>query len=75
MRIHSTPAPGARLLALVRAGFVAKGTSFTRWCIENDVTRQNARTALLGGWNGPKAQALRARIVAASTTAELKKAA
>lgn len=58
--------PGERLLATVRAGFVQQGTSLTAWCDQNGLTRQNVRTALLGGWNGPKAQQLRSQIVEAS---------
>ncbi len=58
--------PGPNLYAQVRAGFVRQGTSFHRWCLDNDVTRQNATLALLGGWRGPKARALLRRIVRAA---------
>lgn len=42
----------------IKAGFIRQGTSFTQWCREHDVDRQNARVAVLGGWRGPKASAL-----------------
>jgi len=59
--------PGKVLLAQVRAGFVAQGSTFTQWCAINDVCRPNARQCLLGGWDGPKARELRAKIIDAST--------
>jgi len=62
-------APGEHLLAAVRAGFVQQGTSLSAWCEQNGVARQNVRTALLGGWNGPRAQELRTQIVLASKAA------
>lgn len=54
------------LYTRVKAGFLLQGTSLHRWCIESDISRQNAAQALKGIWNGPKAQALRAKIVKAS---------
>jgi cell division inhibitor SulA len=50
----------------VRSGFVGQGSSLNSWCIANGVALSNARRALLGTWNGPKAQALVARNVEAS---------
>lgn len=50
----------------IKAGFVRQGTSFTQWCRENDVDRQNARVAILGGWRGPKASALIEKITKAA---------
>lgn len=68
--IHHEPngfqTPGADLLRQVRAGFVAQGTSYTRWCRENGVLRANANQALIGAWDGPKAKKLRRRIIEAS---------
>lgn len=58
--------PGPELYAQVRAGFVRRGLSLHRWCLNNGVTRQNATLALLGGWRGPKAKALLRRIVKAA---------
>jgi len=60
--------PSKELLAQVRAAFVVRGTSMSAWCRENGVARQNARLSLLGGWDGPKGKALRARIVEAAGT-------
>ncbi len=57
---------GTALLLEVRSGFAKKGTSLHRWCKDNNVTYSNARTALLGGWSGPKAQALIELLVLAS---------
>lgn len=60
-RLHIEP--GADLYNRVRAGFIACGTSFNKWCQEHGVHRQNARLCLLGAWNGPKAQVLRRMLV------------
>lgn len=58
--------PGPDLYAQVRAGFVSQGTSLNRWCLVNQITRQHAAMALLGGWRGPAAQALLSRILTAA---------
>jgi hypothetical protein len=58
--------PGQELYNQVRAGFVLRNTTFNRWCVQNQVTRQNAVQALLGGWNGPKARKLRDRLLSAA---------
>lgn len=58
--------PGPELVRKVRAAFVKGGTTLGQWCRENAIADQNARLALLGGWNGPKGQAMRARIIRAS---------
>lgn len=63
--IKTSPA-GPELLRQVRAGFVLKNTTLGRWCRENAVSRQNARAALTGLWDGPKGRALRARLVKAA---------
>lgn len=63
-----TRSPGEELLAHVKAGFVSQGTTLTRWCMESGLKRQNVRLCLLGGWNGPKARALRERVVSASSS-------
>ena len=54
----------------IRGAMVAKGTSFTAWCDQEGITRQNADKALLGQWKGPTATALVARILAAAGVAE-----
>lgn len=60
------PAPGTDLLRQVMAGFVRQGTTLTEWCRTHGESRVHARVALLGQRNGPKAQALRARVLAAA---------
>jgi hypothetical protein len=66
--IHTAaiPAPSLNLHLKVRAGFVARGTSLKRWCIDQAITPSNARDALIGRWNGPKGVALRNRLIKAS---------
>ncbi|MBC7954063.1 MAG: hypothetical protein H7Z12_19875 [Rhodospirillaceae bacterium] len=54
------------MLKAVRSGFVGLGTTLTAWCDANGVSRSNARFALLGKRNGPKAKALRARLLVAA---------
>ena len=58
--------PGPDLYQRVRAGFVMKGTSLTRWCREKGINPTGARTALTGGWNGPKGRQLRSDLIKAS---------
>lgn len=60
------PQPGPELVRTVRAGFVLKGSTLGRWCRENGLYLQHIRLALLGGWDGPKGRAARARVVAAA---------
>lgn len=54
----------------VRAGFVAKGTSFRRWCQTNGIKRENGRAAMLGLWKGPKGQEVRRRLLKESGVAQ-----
>lgn len=54
------------IYAQVRAAFVARSTSLARWCAENGVKRQYAAAALKGERTGPKARALRMRIISAA---------
>ncbi len=63
---------GTALLLVVRAGFVAQGTTLTSWCQEQGVARNWARQVLLGLRDGPAARRLRAQIIDA---ARVKKAA
>lgn len=63
--------PGQDLLDAVKAGFVLQGKTMASWCNQHAVCRINARTALLGKRNGPKANALRARMIKASRASEL----
>jgi len=54
------------LLPQVRAGFVLKGTTLRQWCLINGVDPGYAHKVVAGKTNGPKARALRAKIIAAS---------
>lgn len=58
--------PSKELYDQVRGGFVARNTSLTAWCREHGHSPTNARSALVGAWNGPKAKALRVCIIKAS---------
>lgn len=60
------PPPGPELVLTVRAGFVRQGTSLGRWCRENGYRLQNARNALVGGWDGPKGRTVRAVLIEAA---------
>ncbi|MFI3273733.1 hypothetical protein [Vibrio sp.] len=54
------------LYTKVKAGFLLKGTSLHRWCIDNEVKRQAAAQALKGIWNGPKSNELKQRLIEAA---------
>ncbi|MCY9873909.1 hypothetical protein [Vibrio barjaei] len=54
------------LYTQVKAGFLLRGTTFNRWCIENAIQRQNAAQALKGVWKGEKSRALCERLVLAA---------
>ncbi len=43
----------------LKGAFIAQGSSFSEWCRNNNVTHSNAKSALIGSWNGPKAEYLR----------------
>lgn len=49
------PTPSPQLLKEIRAGFVLQGRSFTGFCREHGLTRQNVAKALTGEWKGAKA--------------------
>jgi hypothetical protein len=53
------------LYQVVRAGFVARGTSFSRWCVQNGILRQYAVRVLRGETRGPAATSLKLRILEA----------
>lgn len=55
--------------AWIRAAFILKGTSFSRWCQENEVSRVWAIAVLSGRSKGPAANSLKMRIVAAASSA------
>jgi hypothetical protein len=54
--------PGGDLLNAVKAGFILQNTTFEQWCRSKGINRSNANVALLGGWRGPKAIKLIAKI-------------
>lgn len=58
--------PGRELMEAVRDGMKRKGTPFSTWCYEHGLYPQNARSALTGRWNGPKARQLRDRLIEAA---------
>lgn len=58
------------LYTRVKAAFLLQGTSLNKWCLENDVRRQNAAHALKGVWNGPKSTELRGLIISAAGLSE-----
>lgn len=60
------PTPGPELNREIRAGFVRQGTTLTRWCKDNDLRIGNVRDAIFGSWDGPKGQALRAKVAKAA---------
>lgn len=62
--------PGQELVNAVRAGFVLKGTSMNKYCLSNAIDVSNAKKALLGSWDGPKALVLRNRLIEESSTEE-----
>jgi len=62
----NTPPASMELHTRIRAAFILNGTTFTRWCKENNVDPQNARQCIMGVWNGPKGRELRAKIIEAS---------
>ena len=69
------PALGKTLYAEIKAGFVRQNTTFSAWCEAHGVKRQNAVTAIRGGWCGPKAQKLVRQIIKAAQIDPQQKAA
>lgn len=47
----------------IKGAFVAQGISFSEWCRNNNVTPSNAKSALIGAWDGPKARKLRTKLI------------
>lgn len=54
-----TNQPGEELYRYVKAGFILQGSTFGEWCKQNKFNPSNYRIALLGVWNGNKAQQMR----------------
>ncbi|MDZ4378783.1 MAG: hypothetical protein U0973_11580 [Xanthomonadaceae bacterium] len=59
-------APSLDLYRRVRAGFIVQDTTLNEWCKANAIKAPNARTCLVGSWDGPTARQLRARICEAA---------
>lgn len=55
---------GMDLHLRVRAEFVKRGGSLSRWCAENSVCRPYAERCLKGQHNGPKSKKIVERILA-----------
>jgi hypothetical protein len=51
---------------MVRAGFIAKGTTLNAWCIANGVKRQTAEKSLKGNRESKQARELRDLLVSAA---------
>lgn len=64
--IMSTPEGSMQLLRDVRARFIVAGSSLKAWCDAHGVNSGHAKLVLAGERNGPKAKAMRRRIVQAS---------
>ena len=62
--------PSRDLYIRIRSAFVAQDTTLGAWCRKNGIRPQNAAPCIMGVWNGPKGQKLRARIIAAAGIAE-----
>ena len=62
----STPTELTERYNAVRGAFTAQGSSLHQWCKSHGVNHQNARKALIGQWQGPKASALVEQILKAS---------
>lgn len=62
MNINDFP-PGKALYLQVRAGLIIQGLTLTGWCRERDINPTNARSALVGAWDGPKGKALRSELI------------
>lgn len=58
--------PSIDLYNQVKGGLIIHGNTLNAWCRDNAVTPANARQCLIGSWDGPKAKALRARLIKAS---------
>lgn len=57
------PDPGSQLNADVRAGFIRIGESLNQWCSKSGNHHGDVRKALLGDWNGPRAQQIRSEVI------------
>lgn len=53
-------------VAVVKAGFILRGTSLCAWCRSHGIDTGYASKALTGKQAGPKARELKARLMQAS---------
>ena len=53
-------------ILIVRTGFILQGTTFKGWCRSHGIDPGYAYRVITGLTNGPKAQKLRAEIIAAA---------
>ncbi len=58
--------PSADLYQIVRAGFVAQGTTLNAWCTAHGINRQTACRALTGERGGRRSRELRDRLLLAA---------
>ena len=65
-KAFSTIQPSRGLYNKVRGGFIAQGSSLSRWCAHIGINVQNAQACLIGTWNGPRAKELRSELVNAA---------
>jgi len=63
---ETAPTPGAVLYYEVLAGFIRQRSHLNKWCRLHGVLHQNAKSCLIGSWDGPKARELRRRLIAAA---------
>jgi len=54
------------LVNKVRAGFIARGSSLHRYCLDQGLDSSNTTKTLLGKWNSPRAIILRQQIIDAA---------
>ncbi|PWB83065.1 MAG: hypothetical protein C3F11_08535 [Methylocystaceae bacterium] len=64
--IRLSVVPSQDLYLMVRAGFVAQGTTLNAWCIANGLNRQTVERSLRGDRNGKVSRAVRERAVSAA---------
>lgn len=63
------PQEGKPLYRQARAGFILHGTTLTQWCALHKVHRTYAIQCLNGERDGPRARALRQRLLEAARAA------
>ncbi len=58
--------PSIALYRRVMAGFILQGDSLGAWCRRRNIRHHNAKSALMGSWDGPKGRALRTELIESS---------